>query len=240
MKKTFSRFFLFFMCLILLSPSGTKIRCATINDDSTTEKVVYLTFDDGPGGEITSKTLDILKSEGVPATFFIIGQQVKGQEDIILRMKNEGHGIGLHSFSHERCNLYGCSSDFISEMKKAQQALYEVTGENYYIIRFPFGCNNSTYRLSNEMVDAVHSNNFKIYDWTQDTKDGGNPNSSPDTILNKAISTNDNVIVLMHNTNAHKNTTQALSGIIKYYKSQGYTFKKITPETPEVYRVIKK
>ena len=224
MNKIFSRFFLFFMCIFLLSPSGTKVRCSTFNDNATPEKVVYLTFDDGPGGDTTSKTLDILKSEGVPATFFIIGQQIKGQEDIILRMKNEGHAIGLHS------------SDFICEMKKTQQALYDVTGENYYILRFPFGSNNSTYRLTQEMVDTVHANNFKIYDWTQDTLDGANPHSSPDIILNRAISTQDNVVVLMHNAPANKNTASALLSIIKYYKSQGYTFKKITIDTPEVTR----
>ena len=240
MNKIFSRFFLFFMCIFLLSPSGTKVRCSTFNDNATPEKVVYLTFDDGPGGDTTSKTLDILKSEGVPATFFIIGQQIKGQEDIILRMKNEGHAIGLHSFTHERSKLYGSSSDFICEMKKTQQALYDVTGENYYILRFPFGSNNSTYRLTQEMVDTVHANNFKIYDWTQDTLDGANPHSSPDIILNRAISTQDNVVVLMHNAPANKNTASALLSIIKYYKGQGYTFKKITIDTPEIYKVTRK
>ena len=155
-------------------------------------------------------------------------------------MKNEGHAIGLHSFTHERSKLYGSSSDFICEMKKTQQALYDVTGENYYILRFPFGSNNSTYRLTQEMVDTVHANNFKIYDWTQDTLDGANPHSSPDIILNRAISTQDNVVVLMHNAPANKNTASALLSIIKYYKSQGYTFKKITIDTPEIYKVTRK
>ena len=155
-------------------------------------------------------------------------------------MKNEGHSIGLHSFTHERSKLYSCTSGFINEMKQVQKALYDVTGENYHILRFPFGTNNSTYRLTKEMVDAVHSNNFKIYDWTQDTLDGANPNSSPDTILNRSISTQDNVVVLMHNAYANKNTSQAIRGIIKYYKSQGYTFDKITVDTPEIYHLLKK
>lgn len=239
MKTFLTKLLLIIPILILTLPEG-KVKC---NDDlqkEKTKKIVYLTFDDGPGGDVTTKTLDILKEEQVPATFFIIGQQVKGQEDLILRMKNEGHAIGLHSFTHERCNLYSSSSCFVSEMKKAQQALYDVTGEYYYIIRFPFGSNNSTYRLTQGMVDAVHSNNFKIYDWTQDTLDGANPGSSPDTILNRAISTKDTVVVLMHNTVRHKNTYQALRGIIKYYKSQGYTFEKITVETPEIYHILKR
>lgn len=239
MKKILSNLFIFTLLALLACP---QLSAYSEDDDNreSCKKVVYLTFDDAPGGEVTKKTLDILKEENVPATFFIIGNQVKGQEDIILRMKNEGHSIGLHSFTHERSKLYGCSSDFISEMKQVQKALYDVTGENYYILRFPFGTNNSTYRLTNEMVNSVHSNNFKIYDWTQDTLDGANPNSSPDTILNRAISTKDNVVVLMHNAPANKNTSQAIKGIIKYYKSQGYTFEKITVDTPEIYHVLKK
>ena len=239
MKKFLSNLFIFTLLALLACP---QLSAYSEDDDNreSCKKVVYLTFDDAPGGEVTKKTLDILKEENVPATFFIIGNQVKGQEDIILRMKNEGHSIGLHSFTHERSKLYGCSSDFISEMKQVQKALYDVTGENYYILRFPFGTNNSTYRLTNEMVNSVHSNNFKIYDWTQDTLDGANPNSSPDTILNRAISTKDNVVVLMHNAPANKNTSQAIKGLIKYYKSQGYTFEKITVDTPEIYHVLKK
>ena len=239
MKKNLVKLVLFAFISLSIFPSIIG-NCEDENAKEKPKKIVYLTFDDAPGGDVTRKTLDILKEENVPATFFIIGEQIKGQEDIILRMKDEGHSLGLHSFTHERCKLYGSSSDFISEMKKVQQALYDVTGENYYILRFPFGCNNSTYRLTTEMVNAVHSNNFKIYDWTQDTLDGANPTSSPDTILRRAISTNDNVVVLMHNAHANKNTSQAIKGIIKYYKSQGYNFEKITVDTPEIYHIIKK
>ena len=239
MKKFLLNLTIFTLLTLLACPQLNPY-CEDGDNRESCKKVVYLTFDDAPGGEVTKKTLDILKEENVPATFFIIGNQVKGQEDIILRMKNEGHSLGLHSFTHERSKLYGCSSDFINEMKQVQKALYDVTGENYSILRFPFGTNNSTYRITNDMVNAVHSNGFKIYDWTQDTLDGANPNSSPDTILNRAISTKDNVVVLMHNAHANKNTSQALKGIIKYYKSQGYTFDKITVDTPEIYHVLKK
>ena len=239
MSKNFF-YLISFILLFLLTFQNVNAYCKDDNKDNSNKKVVYLTFDDAPGGDVTRKTLDILKDENVPATFFIIGNQIKGQEDIIIRMKDEGHSIGLHSFTHERSKLYSCTSGFINEMKQVQKALYDVTGENYYILRFPFGTNNSTYRLTNEMVNAVHSNNFKIYDWTQDTLDGANPNSSPDTILNRAISTQDNVVVLMHNAHANKNTSQAIRGIIKYYKNQGYTFDKITVDTPEIYHVLKK
>lgn len=203
------------------------------------EKVVYLTFDDGPGGKITTKVLDILKEEGVPATFFVIGCQIPNQESIILRMKNEGHSIGLHSVTHDRNRLYTGNQGFINEMLKEQKILEEITGEKYNILRFPFGCNNSTYKLTDSLVNLIHENNLKIYDWTQDSGDGANSNSSPDSILRKSINKEDSVIVLMHCTYINKTTAQALPSIIKYYKNAGYTFKVIDDTTPEVYKVTR-
>lgn len=239
MNKFFKKSLLLLSMFALLDPLG-KVRCEENPPEENLHKTIYLTFDDGPGGKTTIKILDTLKKENVPGTFFIIGDQIDRQEDIILRMKNEGHSIGLHSFSHNRNILYRSSDDFISEMEKVQKRLYEVTGENYYILRFPFGCNNMTYKLTPNMVDAIHASNFKIYDWTQDTLDGANPNSSPSTILKRAISEKDTVILLMHCARNNKNSADALPAIIRYYKDHGYTFKKITPETKEIYKFIKR
>ena len=125
LKKT--SFFLLF--LILIAPFY-KVRCEEGSIEEQSKKTVYLTFDDGPGGKVTLEVLDTLQKENVPATFFIIGNQISGQEDIILRMKNEGHSLGLHSFSHDRNILYRSNGDFINEMKKCQDELFRVTG--YY------------------------------------------------------------------------------------------------------------
>lgn len=238
MRNYFKKSILFFLFFILISPFS-KVRCEDELLKEKSEKTVYLTFDDAPGKKTTIEMLDILKKEKVPATFFVIGNQVCGQEDIILRMKNEGHSIGLHSFTHERNNLYRSNQDFINEMKKCQDELFRVTGDYYCILRFPFGSNNSTYKLTKSMADCVHENGFRIYDWTQDTLDGANPHSSPDQILNRAISNKDNVVILMHTSNININSAKALGGIINYYKSQGYTFKKITAETEEIYKVTR-
>lgn len=239
MKNLLKKSLLLLSMFTLLYPLG-KVKCEENPSGETQSKVIYLTFDDGPGGKTTTKILDTLKKENVPGTFFVIGDQIDRQEDVILRMKNEGHSIGLHSFSHNRNILYRSSEDFVSEMKKVQKRLYDVTGENYYILRFPFGCNNMTYKLTSKMVDAIHTNNFKIYDWTQDTLDGANPGSSPNTIFKRALSDKDTVVLLMHCARNNKNSADALPAIIKYYKDHGYTFKKITPDTQEVYKIMKR
>lgn len=234
-KKTF-----FVISIFLLSNPYGKVRCEENPTSESSNKVVYLTFDDGPGGKTTTKILDTLKEENVPGTFFVIGDQIDNQEAILLRMKNEGHSIGLHSFSHDREILYKSSENFVEEMQKVQKRIYDVTGENYYILRFPFGCNNMTYKLTPGMVDAIHTNNFKIYDWNQDTLDGANPNSSPNTILKRAISDKDKVILLMHCAQINKNSAEALPAIIKHYKEEGYKFEKITEDTKEVYKILKR
>lgn len=235
--------------VLVLLALGSHLPLANLLDDidndsieSSNEKVVYLTFDDGPGGKVTTQILDTLKKENVPGTFFVIGSQLKGQENLILRMKDEGHSIGLHSYSHSRDKLYSGNEGFLNEMLKDQQSLEDITGEKYTILRFPFGCNNSTYKLKQSLVDILHQNNLKIYDWTTDSCDGANPNSSPDSIVKKACSHKDinPVIVLMHCSYINKNSATALPGIIKHYKDAGYTFKVITNETPEVYKLTKR
>ena len=239
MKKNlyFKLITILFMLILSLNFS-TEALC----DDGSNEvknKEIYLTFDDGPSGKVTTEVLDVLKREGVPATFFIIGNQIDNQEDLILRMRDEGHSIGLHSYTHLRENLYSSNDNFINEMLKVQKRLYDVTGETYTILRFPFGSTNNTYKLTESMVDIVHQHDFKIYDWTQDTLDGANPKSSPDCIYSHAISKKDSIILLMHCASVNKTSPQALPQIIKYYKDQGYTFKKITEETPELHRLKK-
>lgn len=212
------------------------------SNETGNEKIVYLTFDDGPGGRPTIEILDILKRENVPATFFVIGDQIEGQEKTILRMKNEGHSIGLHSFSHNRQKLYCNDENFLKEMLKDQEILYEVTGEKYNILRFPFGCNNNSYKLDQKLVDLLHKNNLKIYDWNIDSGDGANAKLDPKTISKKACTNGDKntVIILMHCSHINKTTSSALPSIIKYYKDNGYVFKAIDESTPELYKIMKK
>lgn len=210
------------------------------SNETGNEKIVYLTFDDGPGGKITIEILDTLKRENVPATFFVIGGQIEGQENTILRMKNEGHSIGLHSFSHNREKLYCNDENFLKEMLQAQEILYEVTGEKYNVLRFPFGCNNNSYKLDQKLIDLLHKNNLKIYDWNIDSGDGANAKLDPKTISKKACADKDTVVILMHCSHINKNTSSALPSIIKFYKDEGYVFKAIDQSTSELYKIMRK
>ncbi|MDS0524169.1 polysaccharide deacetylase [Clostridium sp. SHJSY1] len=214
----------------------------TINvfSDESNSKTIYLTFDDGPAKKITEETLDILKKEDVPATFFIIGDQIKGQEKLLMRMKDEGHSVGLHSMSHDRCKLYSGNNNFLKEMLEERDSIKEVIGIDCNILRFPFGCNNRTFHLTPDLVDIIHKNNLKIYDWNVDTTDGANVGASPYKYVKNAKSNKETVFLLMHCGYINKTSPKALPEIIKYYKDKGYKFKAITDETDEIFHYISK
>ena len=204
------------------------------------KKIIYLTFDDGPAGKVTTHVLDILKQESVPATFFLIGSQIKGQEDLVKRMYNEGHALGLHSMSHNRNILYHSNEEFLKEMLDTQQIINSIVGIKPTILRFPFGCNNNCYKISQSMVDLLHQNNLKIYDWNTDSGDGAHPNASPSTFIKNSKSDKERVVLLMHCAYMSKNSVTALPSVIKYYKDNGYEFKAIDENTDEEYHFMKK
>lgn len=207
--------------------------------DINTTKTIYLTFDDGPAGKITSNILDILKENEVHATFFLIGEQIKGQEDLVKRIYDEGHAIGLHSMTHKKNHLYCSNDQFLKEMLDTQELISSIVPIKPTILRFPFGCNNNTYKITKDMVDLLHDNNLRIYDWNADSGDGANPNSSPSRLLKNAQCKKNRVILLMHCGYLSKNTVKALPCIINYYKDNGYEFKVIDDSTPEEFHMLK-
>ena len=102
------------------------------------EKLVALTFDDGPQRETTSRLLDGLRERGIPATFFLIGSQMEGNEDLIARMAAEGHSVGLHTWDHLALTGLG-DRDFTAQVDRQAQALTALTGKTPLLLRPPYG-----------------------------------------------------------------------------------------------------
>lgn len=99
---------------------------------------VALTFDDGPRVSTTSVLLDGLAQRGVHATFFVIGENVEGHEDLLLRMAQEGHQIGLHTFHHKSlAELNG--ADFYAEVDRLREDLTQLLGQTDFMLRPPYG-----------------------------------------------------------------------------------------------------
>lgn len=238
MNLNFFKKIILFTLIITTIISYLNFTNSNVYADDT--KVIYLTFDDGPAGKVTKNVLDILKRESVHATFFLIGEQIKGQEDLVRRMYDEGHALGLHSMSHKRSRLYSSNEIFLQEMLDTQEAINSIVGFKPTILRFPFGCNNNCYKISQSMVDLLHKNNLRIYDWNTDSGDGAHPGASPNAFIKNSRSNKSPVVLLMHCAYMSKNSVKALPEIIKYYKDSGYEFKIIDENTPEEFHFIKK
>lgn len=241
MKKTLLMFFTcIFVFLSCSVPTFAVEEDKSISKENNESKVVYLTFDDGPGGKVTESMLKTLKENNVNATFFLIGNQVALQKDLAKRIVDDGNAVGLHSYTHKRNNLYSSNENFLKEMLDCQKMIYDTTGINSKILRFPFGCNNNYYKLSNDMMSSIHSANLKVYEWNVDSTDGMNPRLPASKIAKRAQSKKTTAIVLMHSGFVNKNSAEALPMVIKYYKDNGYEFKVLDDNTQELYRIIKR
>lgn len=203
-------------------------------------KTVYLTFDDGPTYIITDKLLDVLKENNVKATFFVVGKEIEGREDILKRIYNEGHGIGLHTYSHNFKSIYSSNETFIEEMERVRSKVKDLINISPSVIRFPGGSSN---HLTQEFLSNLHEHNFKVYDWNVNLSDGVNPNLTVNMLVQNAKKYKESysrLIVLLHCNSNNKNTVKALPQIIRYYKDLGYEFKVIDNTTEEYYYKLKK
>ncbi|SMC25926.1 Peptidoglycan/xylan/chitin deacetylase, PgdA/CDA1 family [Clostridium acidisoli DSM 12555] len=209
------------------------------SSQDSNEKIVYLTFDDGPS-VITNSLLDTLKKCNVKATFFIVGKEVDGREDVLKRIYDEGHSIGLHTYSHDFKKIYKSDDIFINEMLLDQKKIFDIIGYSPKIIRFPGG---SCKHLNKNSLEKIHKNNLKIYDWNSSLEDGVNPNLSVDALIKNATkcrSCDSKIILLMHCNSNNTNTIKALPRIVEYYRSSGYKIKPLTDSTPEYYYKLRK
>ncbi len=199
-----------------------------INNSSSVEKkvekVVYLTFDDGPS-LVTSSVLNVLDEYNVKATFFVVGKCVQAHPNILKQIYNSGHSIGLHSYCHEYKKIYYDENSFKQDLIECYNAVKKVIPDyNGRIFRFAGG----SFNLRQEFKDLVLSLGYTYYDWNASTLDAEGIIYSPSELCENAVKTSKNknkVILLAHDGGGKDNTAKALPYIIEYYKNAGFTFK---------------
>lgn len=215
-----------------------------LDDTEKTEPVgtIYLTFDDGPSLSITPQILDILKNNNIPATFFIIDYEYGSKrEELVVRAFNEGHTIALHGTSHTYSEIYTSLDALVENFETLQEKVYTSTGYRSYIIRFPGGSSNTVSKnyCTGIMTDAVEyfsTTDFVYFDWNVDSQDAGGAYSMEEIYENvtSSIKKGRNNVVLMHDSGSKKYTVEALQSIIDWALAEGYEFKAITQDTPQV------
>ena len=195
------------------------------------EKIAYLTFDDGPSILVTPKILDILKTENIKASFFVIGKSVESHPEIVKRAYKEGHYIANHSYSHNNSNLYKNSESFINEIKKTDLAIGKaigIDGYHSYIFRFPNGFMAPMYKNEKEKaVNSLLQINYVYIDWNCLNNDSMKKYTNQQLLTNlkQSCKNKNTLVILMHDTNDVNDTSLVLKESILYLKSQGYIFK---------------
>ena len=196
-----------------------------------TEKIAFLTFDDGPNVSVTPKVLDILKDEEVKASFFVIGKNVDSHPEIVKRAYEEGHFIANHGYDHNNSTLYKNSDSFINEIKQTDLAIGNAIGVSNYcshVFRFPNGFmspNNKSKKK--EAVKLLESMNYTYIDWNCLNNDSMKKYNNYQLLnnLKKTCKGKDTLVILMHDTKDVSNSSNVLKDSIEYLKSEGYSFK---------------
>lgn len=184
--------------------------------DKTGIRKVYLTFDDGPSAN-TDKILDILDEYGVKATFFVVGKD--GYNDQYRRIVEGGHTLGMHSYSHRYRDIYQSLDAYREDLEKLHTYLYELTGVDSRIVRFPGGSSNvvSEDKIQ-DMIAYLAEEGITYYDWNVSSGDAASGYVSArrlaDNVLNNVDKFN-TVIVLMHDASDKDTTVEALPIIIE-------------------------
>ena len=193
-------------------PAGVRV---SYNSVKTDQKILAMTFDDGPHPSLTPKLLDILKERNIKCTFFLIGRQVKMYPDIVRRIVAEGHELGNHTWTH--CSLTSRSDAQIrSEMQQSADAVYEVAGVRPQLMRPPYGAINS------RIKDMIFSEfGYATIMWSVDPMDWRRPGVSVVTsrLVNGA---HPGAIMLAHDI--HPPTIQAMPAMFDQLIAKGYQF----------------
>ena len=191
--------------------------CQVYTMGNTEEHKIALTLDDGPHGDKTPRILDVLRDNNVQATFFIVGENVKGNEDIIERMIADGHEIGNHTFGHKY--LFKVDRRVMErEIDLCDDEIFNYSEYNATLFRPPGGIYNDV------LTSLCNERGYDMVLWSIDTRDWAG--TSATEIENEILANvEDGAIVLMHDyVCGESHTAEALKSVIPKLKELGYSF----------------
>lgn len=187
-------------------------------------KKVYLTFDDGPS-IYTDDILDILKKFDVKATFFVVGKTDDYSKKMYQRIVDEGHTLGMHSYSHKYSKIYNSVEDFEKDFTKLSKLLYDTTGYKPSIFRFPGGSDNMVNKHGMEdFIRYLNRNGIVYFDWNVLNGDATGTEYTKEQLIDNVLSgvdTRMNSIVLMHDSPTKRNTVESLPDLLSILEKEG-------------------
>lgn len=201
------------------------------NTEELDNKVIYLTFDDGPS-EYTTRLLDILDRYGIKATFFTTCKHPSFESIISIEAKR-GHKVALHSYSHDYSLIYSSEKSFFEDINKMKDIIEKQTGKRTKLLRFPGGSSNTVSarysdKIMSRLAKEVTDKGYIYVDWNVCGEEAVSKASVFDVTANviNGISKHKESIVLLHDDVL--SAVDATEGIIKWGLDNGYTFSSIT------------
>ncbi len=190
-------------------------------------KIAYLTFDDGPSQMVTKEIIEVLDNYGIKATFFVLGKMAEINPETLKLVYSSGHSIGNHGYSHNYKYIYINIDNFLLDIEKSNKTLKGILGEDFQtgLLRLPGG---SFGKSKNKYVNIAEEKGYRTYDWNALNGDAEVPKKNKNQLVQRLKDTargRKKIVILMHDTDAKKNTAKALPEIIDYLIGEGYSFK---------------
>lgn len=196
------------------------------------EKVIYLTFDDGPG-PCTRELLDILEKYDAKATFFVVDSDYN---DVMSQIVRDGHAIGIHSVSHSYRTIYASAQAFFNDLLAMQKIIYDETGVLTYLMRFPGGSSNTVSSFNpgimSYLVRAVEDNGFRYFDWNVDSNDAGGAKNAKTVFQNVTEDVDGRRVSIVLQHDIKDFSVEAVEKILIWGLENGYEFRSLDMTSP--------
>lgn len=201
-------------------------------------KYAYLTFDDGPSAN-TEAILDVLDQYGVKATFFVNGHTGSTMEARYNAIVDRGHALGIHTYTHKYDSVYGGIESFANEVESLRKYLYDITGVDVRLFRFPGGSSNTIVDDITPYIQWINDNGYSYHDWNCSSGDAESKKPTAQQIIDNCMVQVDqgyrNLVILMHDTKSKDTTVEALPMLIEKLVENGYEIRAIDERSVPVH-----
>ena len=210
------------------------------NEPVQYDKVIYLTFDDGPG-PYTQQLLDVLDKYNVKATFFVVNKPRYNY--LIAKEYEAGHSVGVHAYLHKYAKVYESDEAYFEDFRDMNEVVKEQTGSYTNLLRFPGGSSNTVSKnysqgIMSRLTEEVEKQGLHYFDWNVTSGDAGETTDTDEVYKNviKGVGNRSWSIVLQHDTKGF--SVAAVERIIKWGLENGYTFLPLDENSPGAHHRI--
>lgn len=211
-----------------------------VEQEGDGRKKVYLTFDDGPSTG-TEEILAILRQYNVKATFFVVGKEDEYSMEMYEKIVEEGHTLGMHSYSHQYSTIYQSVEDFAKDIERLEKLLKEATGEDVKLFRFPGGSSNLVSNIGmQEFIKYLNDEGITYFDWNVSSGDATSKSLEPEALVQNVIQDVGiyrNSVVLMHDAVDKPNTVEALPMLLEELQKMDVDILPITEDVKPIQHI---